>query len=176
MEFSIATNNITSEVEDIKKFDSYNLQQRNDFQFLTRVLTLMVISTASNSFTKVFNGIVTPEKDQFGKTVTNTTKIMKHNCDKYITMLGWLPLEVIKKKIYCNTQLEMGLLLQIPFMWHQKSRNPQLNVSILVENFAIDKLFSSETVLGVIICAQLFVGTNSKLTKVFEMKTESEVT
>ena len=49
-----------------------------------------------------------------------------------------------------------------------------MNVPRLVETFATDTLFSSEVGLGDIRCAQPFVGTNSKLTKAFGMRTESE--
>eukprot|EP00957_Ditylum_brightwellii_P035168 2666262-Ditylum_brightwellii.AAC.1 len=74
----------------------------------------------------------------------------------------------------CTTQLAMGSLIQLPFRQHQKSRTPQLDVPRLAETVATDTLFSSEPGLGGVTCAQLFVETSSKLTKVFGMKTENE--
>eukprot|EP00957_Ditylum_brightwellii_P015994 1204976-Ditylum_brightwellii.AAC.1 len=68
----------------------------------------------------------------------------------------------------------MGSMKYLPFRQHNKSRTPQLNIPRLSETFDTDTLFSSEVGLGGIICAQLFVGTQSKLTKVFGMRTESE--
>eukprot|EP00957_Ditylum_brightwellii_P147618 11241961-Ditylum_brightwellii.AAC.1 len=44
----------------------------------------------------------------------------------------------------------------------------------LAETFVTDTLFSSETGLGGITCAQLFVGTTSKITRIFRIRTESE--
>eukprot|EP00957_Ditylum_brightwellii_P172086 13101088-Ditylum_brightwellii.AAC.1 len=46
--------------------------------------------------------------------------------------------------------------------------------TLLAETFATDTLFSSELGLGGVTCAQLFVETSSKLTKVFGTKTENE--
>eukprot|EP00957_Ditylum_brightwellii_P147392 11223810-Ditylum_brightwellii.AAC.1 len=62
----------------------------------------------------------------------------------------------------------------LPFHQHHKSHTLQLNVPRLSETFATDTLFSSEVGLGGITCVQLYVGTQSKLTKVFGMRTESE--
>eukprot|EP00957_Ditylum_brightwellii_P156614 11920083-Ditylum_brightwellii.AAC.1 len=74
----------------------------------------------------------------------------KPDYKKIRPMLGWLPLE------------------------HHKSRTLQLNVPRLAETFATDTMFSSEPGLGGISCSQLFVGLISKLTKIFDMMTESE--
>eukprot|EP00957_Ditylum_brightwellii_P004769 363402-Ditylum_brightwellii.AAC.1 len=68
----------------------------------------------------------------------------------------------------------MGFLLSLPFRQHHKSRAPQLNVPCLAETFATDTFFSLEMGLGGITCAQSFVGTQSKLTKIFGMHTENE--
>eukprot|EP00957_Ditylum_brightwellii_P007986 604850-Ditylum_brightwellii.AAC.1 len=57
---------------------------------------------------------------------------------------------------------------------HHKSRTPQLNDPRLAETFATDRLFSSEPGLCGVTCTQLFIGTSSKLAKVFGMKTENE--
>eukprot|EP00957_Ditylum_brightwellii_P078212 5946790-Ditylum_brightwellii.AAC.1 len=69
----------------------------------------------------------------------------------------------------------MGSLIQLPFRQYHKSRTPQLNVPRLAKTFATNTLFSSEPGLGGVTCVQLFVGTSSKLTKVFGMKTEMKV-
>eukprot|EP00957_Ditylum_brightwellii_P113036 8619420-Ditylum_brightwellii.AAC.1 len=68
----------------------------------------------------------------------------------------------------------MGSLIQLPFRQHHKSRTPQLNMPTLAKTLATDTLFSSELGLGEVSCAQLFVGTSSKLTKVFGMINENE--
>eukprot|EP00957_Ditylum_brightwellii_P111653 8516645-Ditylum_brightwellii.AAC.1 len=68
----------------------------------------------------------------------------------------------------------MGSLIQLPFRQHHKSRTPQMNAPRLAETFATDTLFSLGPGLGGVTCAQLFVGTFLKLTKVFGMKTKNE--
>jgi len=108
---------------------------------------------------------------------TNTTSVKaktkkkKRDYNQYRPKFAWLPLEVVKQTFECTTQLAMESLLQIPFRKHHKTRTPQLNVPRLAEVFATNTIFSSETGLGGITCAQLFVGTKSKLTKVFGMHT-----
>eukprot|EP00957_Ditylum_brightwellii_P139241 10612362-Ditylum_brightwellii.AAC.1 len=72
----------------------------------------------------------------------------------------------------CTTQLAMGSLLCLPFCQRYKFRTPQLNVLQLADTFASDT-FASEAGLGGITCAQLYVDTESKLTKVFGVRTES---
>jgi hypothetical protein len=108
------------------------------------------------------------------KATSASTAIKEHDYEKLQTLLGWLPLEVVKRTLGCTTQLAMGSLMQLPFRQHHKSRTPQLNVPRLAKTFATDTLFSLELGLGGVTCAQLFVGTSSKLTKVFGMKTENE--
>eukprot|EP00957_Ditylum_brightwellii_P108406 8270080-Ditylum_brightwellii.AAC.1 len=108
------------------------------------------------------------------KATSASTAIKEHDYEKLRALLGWLPLEVVKRTLGCTTQLAMGSLSHLPFRQHHKSRIPQLNVPRLAETFATDTLFSLEPGLGGVICAQLCVGTSSKLTKVFGMKTENE--
>eukprot|EP00957_Ditylum_brightwellii_P032795 2486493-Ditylum_brightwellii.AAC.1 len=79
--------------------------------------------------------------------------------------LGWLLLEVVKQTFECTTQLAMGSLIRMPFRQYHKSHTPQLNVPRPSKTFATDTLFSSETGLGGINFAQLFVGTELKLTR-----------
>eukprot|EP00957_Ditylum_brightwellii_P162126 12343648-Ditylum_brightwellii.AAC.1 len=94
------------------------------------------------------------------KATSASTTIKEHDYEKLRTLLGWLPLEVIKQSLGCTMQLVMGSLIHLPFRQHHKSRSPQLNIPRLAEPFATDLLFSSEP--------------SSKLTKVFGMKTENE--
>ena len=89
-------------------------------------------------------------------------------------MLGWLPLETIRRTFDCTTQLAMGSTTSLPFRQHRKSQTPQLNVPRLAETFSTDTMFSSTPGLGGITCAQLFCGRMSKFTKVYGMRTESE--
>eukprot|EP00957_Ditylum_brightwellii_P013869 1045488-Ditylum_brightwellii.AAC.1 len=81
---------------------------------------------------------------------------------------------VVKRTLGCTTQLAMGSLIHLPFRQYHKSRILQLSVPRLAETFATDMLFSSKPGIGGVTCAQLFVGTSSKLTKVFGTKTENE--
>eukprot|EP00957_Ditylum_brightwellii_P004994 379704-Ditylum_brightwellii.AAC.1 len=99
------------------------------------------------------------------KVVSSSTAIKEHDYETLRTYLGWLPLDVVKCTFACTTQLAMGSLLSLPFRQHHKSRTQLLNVPHLAETFATDTLFSSEMGLVGITCAQLFVGTQSKLTK-----------
>eukprot|EP00957_Ditylum_brightwellii_P185725 14139999-Ditylum_brightwellii.AAC.1 len=97
------------------------------------------------------------------KATSASTAIKEYDYEKLRTLMGWLPLEVVKRTLGCTTQLAMGSLIQLPFRQHHKSRTSQLNT-----------LFSSEPGLGGVTCTQLFVGTSLKLTKVYGMKTENE--
>eukprot|EP00957_Ditylum_brightwellii_P005968 451972-Ditylum_brightwellii.AAC.1 len=108
------------------------------------------------------------------RTVSPKTDKRKPDYKKMRPMLGWLPFEVVKHTFEYTTQLAMGSMLCLPFQQHHKSRTLQLNHPRLAENFATDMLFSSEPGLGGITCDQLFVGSTSKLTKIFVMRTESD--
>ena len=89
-------------------------------------------------------------------------------------MLGWFPLETVRRTFNCTTQLAMGSVMRLPFCQHHKSCTPQLNVPRLAETFSKDTMFSSIPGLGGITCAQLFCGRKSKFTKMYGIRTESE--
>eukprot|EP00957_Ditylum_brightwellii_P027190 2055073-Ditylum_brightwellii.AAC.1 len=108
------------------------------------------------------------------KATSASTAIKEHDYEKLQMLLGWLPLEIVKRTLDCTAQLAMGSLTHPPLWQHHKSRILQLNVPRLAETFATDALFSLEPGLGGATCAQLFVGTSLKLTKVFVIKTENE--
>eukprot|EP00957_Ditylum_brightwellii_P069645 5289358-Ditylum_brightwellii.AAC.1 len=108
------------------------------------------------------------------KVTSASTAIKEHDYEKLQTLLGWLPLEVVKRTLGCTTQLAMGSLIKLPFRQHHKSRTQQLNVPRLVKTFATNTLFSLELGLGGVTYVKLFVGASYKLTKMFGMKTENE--
>eukprot|EP00957_Ditylum_brightwellii_P052105 3951595-Ditylum_brightwellii.AAC.1 len=110
---------------------------------------------------KAFNMI----QNVTGKIVSASTLLKKRDFMQVGPFLGWLPLEVVKRTFECTTQLAIGSLLWMPFRQHHKLHTPQLNMPRLSKTFATDRLFSLEVGLGGITCAQLFVGTQSKLTK-----------
>eukprot|EP00957_Ditylum_brightwellii_P191259 14562854-Ditylum_brightwellii.AAC.1 len=82
------------------------------------------------------------------KATLASTAIKEHDNEKLQTLLGWLPLDVVKTTLGCTTQLAMGSLIHLPFRQHYKSRTPQLNIPRVAEIFLIDTLFSSEPGLG----------------------------
>eukprot|EP00957_Ditylum_brightwellii_P002625 201791-Ditylum_brightwellii.AAC.1 len=108
------------------------------------------------------------------KIASSSTVIKEHDYETLRMCLKWLLLDMVKCTFACTTQLAMGSLLYLSFRQQHKSRTPQLNILHLYETYATSILFSSETGLGGITCVQLFVGTESKLTKLFRMQTESE--
>eukprot|EP00957_Ditylum_brightwellii_P004511 342852-Ditylum_brightwellii.AAC.1 len=75
------------------------------------------------------------------KDISASTAIKDNDYEKLRMLLGWLPLEVVKRTLGCTTQLAMGNLINLPFRQHHKSRTPQLNVPRLAETFATDILF-----------------------------------
>ena len=163
-EFMVACDKNAQETEEINQFGEYIMHQQKATTFLVQTLSWI---TGGSFLYHTFNNVME-------KAVSASSAVKKRDYEKYRPLLGWLPLEVVKRTFDCTTQLAMGSLLRLPFRQHHKSRTPQLNVPRLSETFATDTLFSSETALGGITCAQLFVGTKSKLTKIFGMHTESE--
>jgi hypothetical protein len=89
-------------------------------------------------------------------------------------LLGWLPVDTIRKTFDATTQLAKELPLRYPLRRHRKARNPALNVQRRQEGFATDTLFSSEIALGGYTCAQLFCGLKSQYIQLFGMRRESE--
>eukprot|EP00957_Ditylum_brightwellii_P117937 8995851-Ditylum_brightwellii.AAC.1 len=86
------------------------------------------------------------------KATSASTATKEQDYEKLRMLLGWLPLEVVKRTLGCTTQLAMGSLIQVPFRQYHKSRKPQLNVPRLAKTFATDTLFSSEPGLGGVTC------------------------
>jgi len=167
-EFLEASDCNMQEQEEINQFGKDILQKQNSFQFFVQTMCLLTGGAAIfNSFFNVMNSMKQ-------KAVSSSTAVKEQDYATLRIYLGWLPLEVVNRTFACTTQLAMGSRLRLPFRQHHKSRTPQLNVPCLSETFVTDTLFSSETGLGGITCAQLFVGTKSKLTKIFGMRTESE--
>eukprot|EP00957_Ditylum_brightwellii_P005992 453688-Ditylum_brightwellii.AAC.1 len=150
--------------EEINCIRDHYLQNQHATLFFMKAITFLAIAS------KTFNAL----KNVTGKIVSASTLLNKRDFVQVRPLLGWLPLEVVKWTFECTTQLAMGSLLRMPFRQHHKSCTPQLNVPRLSKIFATDTLFSSEVGLDVITCAQLFVGMQSKLTKVYGLRTESQ--
>ena len=165
-EFLLATNTESEEPSTINSLGDYHLQNLRATLYLLQTIYPLKIPPT----------IYRTQHNIQKKIVSASTLIKKLNYEELRTLLGWLPLEVVKRTFECTTQLAMGSMLHLPFRQHHKYRTPQLNVPRLAETFATDNLFSSEVGLGGITCAQLFVGTQSKLTKVFGMRSENEGT
>ena len=162
--FREATSNGVQAHEENIQFEAYALQNGRAAIFFVQTLHLLL---GGNVLYQVCKNIVK-------KAASASSALQERNYEQLRPYFGWMPLEVIRRTFDCTTQLAMGSLLRLPFRQHHKSRTPQLNVPRLMETFATDTLFSSETGLGGITCAQLFVGTKSKLIKIFGMRTESE--
>jgi len=112
--------------------------------------------------------------DQVAKVKTPRNKPVTRDYEKYRRLLGWIPLETVRRTFEATTQLAKELPLRFPLRRHLKSRNPALNRNRLHEGYATDTLFSSVTALGGYTCAQLFVGLKSQYTVLFGMHRESE--
>eukprot|EP00957_Ditylum_brightwellii_P201667 15326668-Ditylum_brightwellii.AAC.1 len=62
------------------------------------------------------------------KATSASTTFKEHDYEKLRTLLGWLPLEVVKRILGCTTQLDMLSLIQLPFRQHHKSRSQSWQV------------------------------------------------
>jgi hypothetical protein len=101
-------------------------------------------------------------------------KIVTPDYNKYRPLLGWLPLDTVRRTFEATTQLAKELPMRFPLRRHIKSRNPALNRRRLQESFATDTLFSSHPAIGGYTCAQLFCGLKSQYYSLHGMKSESE--
>ena len=117
-------------------------------------------------FFKLFHGLTTSSSP--------TVKPVTRDFAKYRRLLGWLPVETIRKTFEATTQLGKELPMRFPLRHHRKARNPALNVQRRQEGYATDTLFASETALGGYTCAQLFCGLKSQYLQLFGMHRESE--
>ena len=73
-----------------------------------------------------------------------------------------------------NTTSLAKLDSRLPLRRHIKAQFPQLKYKRLTETYCTDTLFASVKSLEGYTCAQLFVGKESKYTKVYGMRTESQ--
>lgn len=87
---------------------------------------------------------------------------------------AWKPVELIRDTFKNTTQYTKNEMC-IPMWRHFKSRFPGLNVRRLNEDVATDTFFANVKYHDGSTCVQLFVGRQSKLTDIFGMKTESEM-
>lgn len=93
--------------------------------------------------------------------------------EKYQSLLGWKPLDIIKKTLDATTQWAMTTY-EGPMKRHFKSRFPSLNKPRLREMYATDTWFSSTPALGGYTCAQLYYGVMSKYIALYPMVRESQ--
>ena len=101
-------------------------------------------------------------------------KIVSPDYAKYRPLLGWQPLDTVRRTFEATTQLAKELPMRYPLRRHIKSRNPALNRRRLAEGFATDTLFASHPTLGGYTCAQLFCGLTSNYMSLHGMKSDSE--
>eukprot|EP00957_Ditylum_brightwellii_P150177 11436143-Ditylum_brightwellii.AAC.1 len=145
----------SDEQDERNQFKDYILQIQMATKFFIQTLCMI---TCGNTIYQACANVME-------KATSASTAIKEHDHEKLRTLLGWLPLEAVKKTLGHTTQFAMSFLIHLPFEQHHKSSTPQLNVPRLAETFAMDTSFSSEPSLSGVTCAQLFVGTSSKLTK-----------
>ena len=86
--------------------------------FMIRALGLFTIGNAVFSTFKSTLGILDQLKT---KVLSPLTKVKKHDYEAFRPMLGWLPLETIRRTFDCTTQLAMGSTTSLPFRQHHKS-------------------------------------------------------
>eukprot|EP00957_Ditylum_brightwellii_P053490 4053862-Ditylum_brightwellii.AAC.1 len=94
-EFLLATNQEPDPPEKISCFGEYHLQNQQATLFLIHAVTYLVITTV-NSFQNITE-----------KIVSHTSKPIKKDYESVQPLLGWLPLEVVKRTFACTTQLAM---------------------------------------------------------------------
>ena len=87
---------------------------------------------------------------------------------------GWRPVEVVKHTIQATTQYAKNVI-RLPLRKHYKSRFPALRVPRLFEVYATDTFFSNVAAHDGSTCAQLYVGKQSFFTKIYGMRTESQM-
>ena len=78
--------------------------------------------------------------------------------------LGWIPKKRVSDTLE-NTTTMAELDSRLPLRRHIKARFPQLKYKRLTETYCTDTLFASTKSLEGYTCAQLFVGKESKYTK-----------
>jgi hypothetical protein len=127
-EFEEAKNNDVKEQDERNQFEDYILRMQKATKFFIQTLCMI---TCGNAIYQACANVME-------KATSASTAIKEHDYEILWTLLGWLPLEVVKRTLGCTTQLAMGSLTHLPFRWHHKSRPPPLNVPRLAEIFATD--------------------------------------
>ena len=121
-----------------------------------------------------FDGSFDPEDPDLREMNNKSTKPKDPDWEHIRACLGWKPLDVVKKT-YLNTTQYATSHVRMPMRDHFKSRFPALNVRRIDEPVATDTFFSSVKALDGETCAQLYCGKYSFHTKVYGMKTESQM-
>eukprot|EP00957_Ditylum_brightwellii_P128583 9808966-Ditylum_brightwellii.AAC.1 len=95
-EFPLATNEELDSPEEINQFGEYHLQNQQATLFLVHAVTYLT-TTAFNSFQNITKRVV-----------SHSSKPKAKDYESVRPLLGWLPLEVVKRTFACTTQLAMG--------------------------------------------------------------------
>ena len=135
------------------------------YNFVNYLVYTLGATTLLPTLFRVFNGRKKKKVE-----VKTTTR----DYEQYRRLLGWIPVETVRKTFEATTQLAKVVPLRLPLRRHIKSRFPQLNCRRLSETYATDTLFSSEDALGGIRCAQLYVGLKSMFIAIYGMHSETE--
>ena len=88
--------------------------------------------------------------------------------------LAWKPIETVKRNFLAKTRFIENVFC-LPLLHHYKSRFPSLNVNCLDEVYVEYTLLSNVEAHEGSTCAQLYCGKKYSFTRLFGMKTESEM-
>eukprot|EP00957_Ditylum_brightwellii_P068935 5232391-Ditylum_brightwellii.AAC.1 len=94
--FLLATNTELDSPEEINRFGEYHLQNQQANLFLVHAVTYLAIATF-NSFQNITERVVSHSSEPKAK-----------DYESVCPLLGWLPLEVVKRTFVCTTKLAMG--------------------------------------------------------------------
>ena len=154
------------ELVEVDQWLGYMAQQTEMFRACVYAAKITGLMFMGSVVFNIFNGV--------GKARSPVSKPVIRDYEKYRKLLGWLPVETIRRTFEATTQLAKELPLRYPLRRHIKSRNPALNRKRLNEGYATDTLFASDAALGGYTCAQLFVGLKSHFTQIYGLHRESE--
>jgi len=126
--------------------------------------------------TDPYDGLFEHEDTGFGESfaLKTHTEHKEPDWDHVQKCLGWKPLSVVQET-YKNTTQYATNYVCLPMREHFKSHFPALNARRIHEVVATDTFFAAERALGGEKCAQLYVGKESIYTRIYGMKTESQM-
>eukprot|EP00957_Ditylum_brightwellii_P200687 15298492-Ditylum_brightwellii.AAC.1 len=107
-EFEDANNNDMQEQDERHQFEDCILRTQKATKFFVQTLCMI---TGGNAIYQACANVIK-------KATSASTAIKEHGYEKLRTLLGWLPLEVVKRTLGCTMKLAMGSLIQLPFRQH----------------------------------------------------------